>query len=167
MKRTANPKANVGGYSFYYSVIEGFDEYGAGDADEISGMTAVDDTTLEVTLTEPTGDFGYRMAMPTAAPIPPNGDAELGAAEGHDKNYGRFLVASGPYMFEGSEAMDFSVPAKDQTEVAGYVPGRSIVLVRNPSWSAETDDLRAAYPDQHRDLDRRRQRRPLQPGPGR
>jgi len=147
MKRTANPKANVGGYSFYYSVIEGFDEYGDGEADEISGMTAVDDTTLQVTLTAPTGDFGYRMAMPTAAPIPPLDGAELGAAEGHDKNYGRFLVASGPYMFEGSEAMDFSVPAKDQAEVSGYIPGREIVLVRNPSWSAETDELRPAYPD--------------------
>ncbi len=87
------------------------------------------------------------MAMPTAAPIPPLDGAELGAAEGHDKNYGRFLVASGPYMFEGSEAMDFSVPAKDQAEVAGYVPGREIVLVRNPSWSADTDELRPAYPD--------------------
>ena len=27
MKRTANPKANVGGYSFYYSVIKGFDDF--------------------------------------------------------------------------------------------------------------------------------------------
>ena len=27
IERTANPKANVGGYSFYYSVIEGFDDF--------------------------------------------------------------------------------------------------------------------------------------------
>ena len=50
-------------------------------------------------------------------------------------------------MFEGSEALDFSKPAKDQTAVAGYAPGRSIVLVRNPSWDATTDELRPAYPD--------------------
>ena len=109
IKRTANPKANVGGYSFYYSVIEGFDDYANGDADDISGITAVDDTTLEINLTEPTGDLGYRFAMATTAPIPPNGDAELGAAEGHDKDYGRYLVASGPYMFRGSETLDFSL----------------------------------------------------------
>ena len=50
-------------------------------------------------------------------------------------------------MFKGSEALDFSVPAKDQ---AGrrLRPWRSIELVRNPSWSADTDELRLAYPDE-------------------
>jgi peptide/nickel transport system substrate-binding protein len=148
LKRTANPKTNVGAYSFYYSVIEGFDDYGEGKADEISGLTAVDDQTLEVTLTEPAGDLGYRLTMPATAPIPPLDGQELGVATGHDKDYGRFLVASGPYMFKGSEALDFSVPVKDQEPVAGYIPGRSIELVRNPSWSADTDDLRLAYPDE-------------------
>ena len=62
-------------------------------------------------------------------------------------NYGRFLVASGPYMFEGSEDLDFSVPADDQEPVAGYIPGRSITMVRNPSWTEASDDLRAAYAD--------------------
>jgi peptide/nickel transport system substrate-binding protein len=71
----------------------------------------------------------------------------MGVAEGHDRNYGRFLVASGPYMFEGSETMDFSVDPKDQTEASGYVPGRQIVLVRNPSYDPATDGLRDAFPD--------------------
>jgi peptide/nickel transport system substrate-binding protein len=141
MEREADPKAAAGGYSNYYAVIEGFTEFSEGKADSISGMTAVDDQTLEIRLTVPTGDFGYRMAMPAAAPIPE------GAADGHQDDYGRFLVASGPYMFEGSEALDFSVDPKDQEPVAGYVPERSIILVRNPSWDAATDDLRPAYVD--------------------
>jgi peptide/nickel transport system substrate-binding protein len=150
IERTADPKANVGGYPFYYSVIKGFDDFGSGKADSIKGLTAVDDHTLQVDLTEPTGDLSYRLAMPTTAPIPPSptGDATYGVADGHDKNYGRFLVASGPYEFQGSDALDFSVPAADQKEVSGYVPGRSIILVRNPSWDASTDDLRPAYPDE-------------------
>jgi peptide/nickel transport system substrate-binding protein len=151
LKRTANPKANVGGYSFYYSVIEGFDDYANGDATEISGLSAPDATTLEITTTTPVGDMSYRLAMGTAAPIPPDDEGEeFGVAEGHDRNYGRFLVASGPYMFKGSETMDFSVDPKDQTEAPGYVPGRSIELVRNPSWVAErdSDQLRDAYPDE-------------------
>ena len=66
-----------------------------------------------VTLTEPAGDLPWRFAMPATAPIPPNGDAAvLGAAEGHTTDYGRFLVATGPYMFEGTEDLDFSVPAE-------------------------------------------------------
>jgi peptide/nickel transport system substrate-binding protein len=43
--------------------------------------------------------------------------------------------------------MDFSVDPKDQTEAPGYVPGRQIVLVRNPSWTRESDELRDAYPE--------------------
>ena len=150
LERTANPKANTGGYAPYYSVIKGFDDYGAGKADTISGLTAVDDQTLQIKLTVPTGDLGYRMAMAATAPIPPSptGDAPMGVADGHDKNYGRFMVASGPYEFQGSDQLDFSVPASQQKEVSGYVPGRSIVLVRNPGWDPATDDLRPAYPDQ-------------------
>ena len=76
LERTADPTANIGGYSFYYSVIEGFDDYAAGKAESISGLTAPDDSTLVIKLTEPTGDLGYRFAMATTAPIPPNGDAK-------------------------------------------------------------------------------------------
>jgi peptide/nickel transport system substrate-binding protein len=148
LERTANPKANIGGYSFYYSVIEGFDDFAAGDADEISGLSAPDTHTLEITTTTPVGDMSYRLAMGTASPIPPDEEGErLGVAEGHDRNYGRFLVASGPYMFEGSETMDFSAPPADQVEAPGYVPGRQIVLVRNPSYDPASDGLRDAFPD--------------------
>jgi len=141
MERTANPKTNTGGYGFYYSVIEGFDEFGEGKADTISGMTAVDDYTLEITLTDPVGDLGYRMAMPTTAPIPE------GVTDGHDKDYGRFLIGTGPYMIEGTDQLDFSAPPGDQKPTSGYKPGKLIVFVRNPSWKAETDEVRKAYID--------------------
>ena len=148
IERTANPKANVGGYSFYYSVIEGFDDFAAGEAEEISGITAPDTHTLEIVTTAPVGDVSYRFAMGTTAPIPPDDEGErMGVAEGHDRNYGRFLVASGPYMFEGSETMDFSAAPKDQTEAPGYVPGRQIVLVENPSYDPASDELRDHYPE--------------------
>ncbi len=148
IERTANPKANVGGYPFYYSVIEGFDDFADGTAEEISGITAPDTHTLEITTTSPVGDISYRFAMGTTAPIPPDDEGErMGVAEGHDRNYGRFLVASGPYMFEGSEAMDFSADPKDQTEASGYVPGRQIVLVENPSYDPASDELRDHYPE--------------------
>ena len=147
--REATPEV-AAGYIFYYGVIEGFDAYSEGKADTITGLSAPDNYTLVVKLTEPTGDFGYRMAFPAAAPIPPNPsdpNAVLGVAQGHDDDYGRFLVASGPYMFVGSENMDFSLPAGKQKPVAGYVPNKSYSLVRNPSWDAATDDLRPAYVD--------------------
>ncbi len=125
------------GYPFYYSAIRGFDAFDAGQADSIAGLETPDDRTLVVRLEEATGDLAYRFAMPATAPIPE------GADEGHDEDYGRFLVASGPYMIEGSEELDFSTPPDEQEPAAGFVPAvltrtlvaeepGSLVLVRNP-----------------------------------
>jgi peptide/nickel transport system substrate-binding protein len=150
MEREACGECSTGGYSFYYSTIEGFDEFAAGEADSISGLEAPDDSTLVVRTSAPTGDMPFRMAMPAAAPIPPlpgDPDARFGVATGHDDNYGRFLIGTGPYMFEGTEQLDFSLPPEDQDPVTGYDVGRSIVLVRNPSYDPDSDDLREGYVD--------------------
>ena len=141
LERTADDEAASGGYSFYYSIIEGFDDFSDGKADSISGLSTPDDYTLEITLTEPAGDLPFRMAMHSTAPIPE------GADEGHVRDYGRYLVASGPYMFEGSENLDFSAAPDKQEPHEGYQPGKSITLVRNPSWDKATDQIREAYLD--------------------
>jgi peptide/nickel transport system substrate-binding protein len=143
--------AVAAGYGFYYTVIAGSADFSSGKADTVSGLTAPDPHTLQVQLSEPAGDLGFRFALPATAPIPPSPSdptAVLGVATGHDDDYGRFLVASGPYMFKGSESLDFSQPAKDQTAVAGYVPNKSYDLVRNPTWDASSDNLRKAYVDE-------------------
>jgi peptide/nickel transport system substrate-binding protein len=147
----AGPDSPSGDYGRYYSTILGFDDYPE-EASSIVGLESPDDRTLVVRLTEITGDLPYRFSLPATAPIPE------GASEGHDADYGRFLVASGPYMVEGSEDLDFSVPPEQQEPTSGFVPARlnkdgevvepgSLALVRNPSWDPETDRLRPAYPD--------------------
>lgn len=150
VEREANPRASEGGYSFYYSTVQGFDEFSAGTSSSISGLEAPDDRTLRVHLTHPAGDLGELFSLAATAPIPPSPadpSAPLGVATGHDGTYGRYLVASGPYMIEGSEDLDFSLPPEQQRPLSGYVPQRSIALVRNPSWKASTDPLRPAYVD--------------------
>jgi peptide/nickel transport system substrate-binding protein len=148
IEREADPDATVGGYSFYFSPIEGFDAFGAGEADSISGLETPDDSTLVVTTTAPAGEVPFLFALTATAPIPPDApDERLGAAEGHTDNYGLHLVSTGPYMLLGSEAMDFSLPAEEQPDVAGWNPGRSIQMVRNPSYDPTTDGLRPAYAD--------------------
>jgi peptide/nickel transport system substrate-binding protein len=147
LMREATPGV-AAGYGFYYDVIKGIKQFSDGKAKTISGLSAPDPLTLQVELSQPAGDLGYRFAMPATAPIPPNPadpNAPLGVAQGHDDDYGRFLVASGPYMFEGSENLDFSLPVDKQKPVAGYVPNKSYSLVRNPSWN--NDDIRPAYVD--------------------
>jgi len=130
--------------------ITGFDDYAKGKVTSISGLSTPDAYTLKIELTQPAGDLGYLLSVGDTAPIPPlpgSPTAELGAATGHDDGYGRFLVATGPYMIAGSEALNFRLPAAQQQRVAGLVPGRSLTLVRNPSWSAATDSLRPANAD--------------------
>jgi ABC-type transport system substrate-binding protein len=143
--------------------ILGIDDFIAERAGTISGLETPDEETLVVRLSKPTGDLGNRFALPASAPIPPSpsGAARLGIADGRpmptydaDDNlvrtagdYERFLVATGPYMFEGSNALDFAVPVDEQEPVPGYRPSESIVLVRNPAWDPATDELRPAYVD--------------------
>ncbi len=142
---------SLGAYAYYYlGFIEGTERFAKGAADTISGLQTPDDHTLIVRLTQPVGDLGYRFSLAASAPIPPNPrdpSARLGAAEGHDDGYGRFLIASGPYMFEGSEGLDLSLSPEQQQPLFGTAPGDTISLVRNPSWSGSTDGLRPAYPD--------------------
>lgn len=148
IQREANPEASSGGYSFYYNPIEGFEDvYNNNGKGKVTGAVAKDKYTLELHLTEPTGDLPFRFTMPATAPIPE--DAVGADATDHVQDYGRFLVSSGPYMFEGSDKLDFSGPADNQTPVSGYQPGRAWLLVRNPTWVAEkdSDDLRPAYAD--------------------
>ncbi len=158
LEREACAECAAGGYNFYYSDapgpgIEGFDAYAKGKADTISGLTTPDDLTLQVKVTGPLGDLPFRLALPASGPIPPNPNdpgAPLGIATGHDKeDYGRFMVGTGPYMIQGSEKLDFTKAAKDQTPAPGWDPDKSLVLVRNPSWVSDaSDDLRPAYADE-------------------
>jgi ABC-type transport system substrate-binding protein len=120
----------------YPSVIEGVDAFAAGSAGTISGAQAPDDRTIVFRLVQPAGDFGNRVALPFLSPIP----AE--ALEVHDEDYAGFVVASGPNMVEGAEAVDHADPdAEPNWDLDG------MVLVRNPSWSRESDPLRPAYVD--------------------
>ncbi len=138
----AGETQTFGPYAAYFSdVIVGAEDFTKGAVDSISGLEAPDEATLVVHLLRPAGDLGARLAMPAAAPLPP------GAADGHDAGYGRYLVASGPYMIEGSDLLDPVLPPAQQPTVAGYVPAKHLYLVRNPSWDRATDSLRSAFVD--------------------
>lgn len=138
-------------YSFYFNVIQGFEDYAEGRSDTISGLEAPDPHTLVVKLAKPAGDLGNLMTLAGTAPIPSLPGAPpspFGVADGHDEDgYGWFLVATGPYMIEGSEGLDFARPPAEQPRLSALMPGRSLRLVRNPSWRRSSDALRPAYVD--------------------
>jgi peptide/nickel transport system substrate-binding protein len=142
LDRLADPK-NGGQYSFYYSVIKGWDAAGA-NGSHVSGVTTPNNTTIVIQLTKPTGDFNYRMAMPATAPIPP----EVGNCfKGKPGDYGRNVISSGPYMIAGAAGTFSSCSALKP--FSGYAGdnGNHLTLVRNPNYDQKTDQYRKNYVD--------------------
>jgi len=123
-----------GGYSSYYEgTIVGFTTHDGPPA-PISGIGTPNPQTIVFHLTEPTGDFLLRLAMPAAGPIP---EKVAGCFDEHGE-YGRYLVSSGPYMIRGADEVDAS-SCETLTPTAGWSPGGYLELVRNPSYDPNTD----------------------------
>jgi peptide/nickel transport system substrate-binding protein len=123
----ANPYAST-----YYGDLIGAARASGGP---IAGLQTPDDHTLVFKLTRPTGSLvAQSTVLPLSAPVPQEYAKPFDAKA--PSTYGEHVVATGPYMFEADR--DGKVLG------TGYVPGRSISIVRNPRWSAQTDD-RPAY----------------------
>jgi len=100
IERLARPK-NGAQYAFYFNVIQGLTEYSKGERKSISGIKTPSAKTIVFNLTQPAGDFPFRVSMPAAAPIP---QEVAKCFEGKPGGYGRFVIASGPYMIDGSQS---------------------------------------------------------------
>jgi peptide/nickel transport system substrate-binding protein len=119
----------VGGPTYVVDVLDDpADPYAGPYQDETPGRLGLasiatpDDRTVVFTLTAPTPDFPFVMALPSSSPVPIEADS---AGE-----YGRDPVSTGPYA------------------VTSVDPQTGIVLDRNPQWDPATDDVRTALPDQ-------------------
>ncbi len=142
MQRLANPK-DGGQYSFYYTVIKGWNDYASGKAKSISGIVTPNDSTIVFHLTKPTGDFNLRMSMPATAPIP---EEVAKCFEGKPGDYGRDVVSTGPYMIQGADKVNAS-SCSTLKPMSGYdgANGNHIILVRNPAYDQSTDPTRKNY----------------------
>ncbi|MEA2493219.1 MAG: peptide/nickel transport system substrate-binding protein [Thermoleophilaceae bacterium] len=135
MERDFLPAVGNGYAGAYWGDILGVDEYKAGKAKEISGITTPDDSTLVIKLKRPTASIVIgAMALPGTAPVPKEYAAKYDA--GKQSQYGLYLVTTGPYMVQNNAS----------GKVTGYQPGRKITMVRNPNWDKSTD-WRPAYLD--------------------
>jgi peptide/nickel transport system substrate-binding protein len=136
---TASLVAQYG--SYYCGVIKGMD-CAAKPVQRVSGIETPDDATIVFHLEQPTGDFLYRLAMPATAPIP----QEVGKCFTKAGDYGRFVIASGPYMIKGSDQLDTS-SCSAMKAISGFDPSKKLLLVRNPAYDQATDDLRSNFVD--------------------
>jgi peptide/nickel transport system substrate-binding protein len=141
MDRLADPK-DGGQYSFYYTVIKGWNAVANGKATTVSGISTPNNETIVFHLTQKTGDFNRRMSMPATAPIP---EEVAKCFEGKPGDYGRDVVSTGPYMIQGADAV--KLPCSSLKPMSGYdgANGSHIVLVRNPDYNQSTDQYRKNY----------------------
>jgi peptide/nickel transport system substrate-binding protein len=137
-----NTKSLVAQYGFYYDgVIKGMDGNAPKPA-PVSGIETPNDQTIVFHLTHPVGDFLYRLAMPATAPIP----REVAGCFSKAGDYGRYVIASGPYMIQGSDKLDAS-SCKTLKPISGFDPTAKLILVRNPDYDQSTDTLRSNWVD--------------------
>jgi peptide/nickel transport system substrate-binding protein len=117
---------SVSPFAGYFHIIAGADAFAAGSAKSLSGVATPDDRTVVIRLGRPANDLLWILALPAAAAVPrgTRASAPPGA-----------IAPSGPYMLAPGD---------------GYVPEKSIHLIRNPSWQAQTDPVRPAYVDEIR-----------------
>jgi peptide/nickel transport system substrate-binding protein len=139
-ERIGTPKVGAQ-YGFYYGVIRGMDAFEAGKAHTIAGIATPDARTISFTLTRPTGDFRYRLAMPAAGPIP----REVAGCFPQASTYGRYLIASGPYQIAGSDKLNAASckTIAASGPISGFDGTRTLDLVRNPDYAPATDTRKA------------------------
>jgi peptide/nickel transport system substrate-binding protein len=129
--------ANVpNGYVATYMPIVGIPAKPTPGVKPISGITTPDDQTIVFKLSKATGAFfAEALVLPASAPVPEEYAAKFDKQ--NPSTYGEHQVATGPYMI-----------ANDKSgKAVGWVPSRSIHLVRNPNWDKATD-YRPAHLDE-------------------
>jgi peptide/nickel transport system substrate-binding protein len=130
-------------YGFYFiGLIDGMNGDAKSAAKPISGIETPDPQTIVFHLKQPAGDFLYRLALPATAPIP----SEVAKCFRGPGTYGRDVIASGPYMLQGSAEIDISSCSAIRP-MSGFDPSTHLNLVRNPNYDQSTDDTRANYID--------------------
>ena len=137
MTRCFNPIVGNGYVNAYFNNLSGLAAYKSGKSKTISGITAPNDTTLVLNFDKPQGAALQALALPCTVPVPREYATKYDS--GKQSTYGQHQVFTGPYMIKGAESGSVK---------GGYVPGKSIELVRNPNWGgAKQGDYRPAYVD--------------------
>lgn len=112
-ERVASP-ATASPAAWMLNKLEGFEAYQSGAASEITGIKAVDDHTLELTLTEAFAPFVSILSSASLAVVPQEEVEKWG------DDFGQHVVAAGPFTLgEWNFNQDLTINAFD-----GYWAGR-------------------------------------------
>ena len=158
IERSLLPGVPNGYVQTYLAGVQGIDkavkeaqDNPTGGAPDISGITAPDDTTLEIKLDNTTsiGVIGA-LTLPVSSPVPEEYAKQFDAE--NPSTYGEHQVATGPYMIENACVSGDKPTDSCDGALTGYTPNKEIHLVRNPNWAGSAGeppagDYRPAYLD--------------------
>src|SRR5665648_1004162 len=96
--------------TFFYTGIVGAQDFIDGKAKETKGYKVVDDSTVEITLEKPQGDFLMAMSMPFTSVLPKEWVDKVG------KQIKRNPLGTGPFVIDH------------------WTPGQEIVATKNPNY---------------------------------
>lgn len=105
LERVTNPETRSPGAGFF-SMIDGFDSWNAGEGEGLTGVEVVDDKTVQITLSRPDATFSHVMALNFASIVPQE------AVEAAGEDFGRQPVGSGAFT------------------LAEWTPGQQLVFER-------------------------------------
>jgi peptide/nickel transport system substrate-binding protein len=146
-KAFANPVSPVGNTNYFTGTIAGMSQYFDAETKffankankptaqnianfqnthSISGVTAPNSTTLQITLIQPAADFIYMMAMPFTSARPVEYDSYVP----NSAQLNQHLLSDGPYA------------------VASNIPGKSLTMDKNPAWKQSSDSVRHQWVNQ-------------------
>ena len=118
VKRLADPENESSGWWIYEGYIKGLDEWAANGADykaEVEGFKALDDYTIQLTLTKPYPQILYTLAMPFTYPVP----QEL--LDTYGDEFINYPIGTGAYSMDHLET----------------IPDSKYVLQKNPAWRGQ------------------------------
>jgi peptide/nickel transport system substrate-binding protein/oligopeptide transport system substrate-binding protein len=138
---TATSKADPSIISYHLAVVKGFDELVAGTTPTMSGLKAIDDTTLEITLSSPFADFDYVVAHPALAPVPQK-YVEAGVDyQGKKVPFGEMPIGNGPFKMSEPWVHNQAINVVRNDDYYGkkpYLDGIAFRIFKDPE-TAYTD----------------------------
>lgn len=136
--RVANPDnlSDVSYQGSYVAAVAGWADVEAGEAPEISGLTAIDDTTLEIVLETAYPVLPKVLSHPVFSPV------NMAAVEAGGDSYSDAPVGNGPYQMVGSWEHDVRIELERYEDYYG-TPGLPDTITFNIYDSSETMYLEA------------------------
>jgi ABC-type transport system substrate-binding protein len=144
IKRLCNPVSGAGPIAYWTNNIAGMASYCAAfakitlptdptaevaalntfmNANNISGLSTPNSSTVVFTLNHPSSNFLNILALPMSSPVPTEINNYLPSSASEAQNF----ISDGPYT------------------ITSYTPNVSYTLAKNPAWEQSTDPIRHQY----------------------